>query len=130
MTPTATRLETDMSGWPPVTRHYQVEGGHLAVTMLELFGTHETSVFYCDEHGGSISTTPIIVFPPRTGHAEALHDMGYTVVDDVSSQESSSEDDIVPEEVAEESILDLLPPEIAAAVQSASGSTVTEGVSQ
>lgn len=114
---TATRLPTDMNGWCPDSRHYQVEGGYLVVTMANYMTAEGTDVFYADERGGAQSMTPILSFPHGTDHEEALSKMGYTV-EDTFEPEPEPVDDPLPEPTLDD-VLSLLPPGIAAAVASA-----------
>lgn len=108
---TATRLATDMSHCAPVTRHYQVDGGHLAVTVLKLFGNGGTTILYADENGAILNGQSLVNLPEVNDHAEALQTMGYTVVDDLPPEPEPE-----PEPQIEQSVLDMLPPEIAAMI--------------
>lgn len=107
----AVRLETDMSSWAPVTRHYRVDGGHLAVTVLNMFGTTSTKIFYADETGGAISTVPVLELPDGTTYEQALESMGYTIEDTVT-EAPPAQPEPEPQQV-EQSVIDILPPEIA-----------------
>lgn len=114
---TATRLDTDMSHWSPVTRHYEVEGGHLAVTVHNFLTATGTDVFFCDERAVTPALEPIAAYPEGTTHAEALESLGYTVIDEVGDEpETSPDDDLTPDE---QSVLDMLPAPIAAMVAAA-----------
>lgn len=118
---TATRLDTDMSHWAPTTRHYAVDGGHLAVTVNTFLTATGTDVFYCDETGAAISLTPLAQFAAGTSHNGALEAMGYTVVDDIVDIEPVIEQ--ASEEPAADPVLDILPPEIAAMIANANQET-------
>lgn len=111
---TATRLDTPMSCWAPITRHYQVDGGYLAVTVNNFLTAKGTDVFYADAEGGAISLTPLIHYPDGTSHDEVLQALGYTVVDDVGPEPKP---DIAESPTPQEqSVLDMLPPEIASVI--------------
>jgi len=114
---TATRLDTDMGGWMPVARHYQVEGGWLVVVVCNFLTATGTNVFYADELGGAQSMEPIAKFADGTSHDDALINLGYevidTIVDVVAVVEQSTPS------VIESSVLDMLPPEIAEMVSNA-----------
>jgi hypothetical protein len=117
--PTATRLDTNLAHWIPVARHYQVDGGYLVVVAANFFTAKGTDVFYSDENAGPFSMQAIAKFPDGTTHDEALANMGYTVVDNIVDQPVVVP---VPDPVAvEQSVLDMLPPEIAGMVASAVG---------
>lgn len=83
----AVALPTNMGGWPPVTLHYQVGDSYLAVTMLDFLGAQETNVFEADADGGSASMTPIASFPAGTTYAEALAELGHTIVESETPEE-------------------------------------------
>ena len=119
---TATRLDTDIAHWAPVTRHYQVEGGHLAVTVHRFLTASGTDVYYCDERAIAPSLQPIAEFPEGTTHNEALERLGYTVVDNIGEEPAP----VVEEQIAaqEQSVLDMLPAPIAAMI---ANSLTTEG---
>lgn len=108
----ANRVDIDMSHWAPITRLYEVDGGHLAVTVSSFLNSVGTYVYYCDGLGVAVGQTmqPIAQYPHGTTHNEALENLGYTVLDNVSEPISSVEEDIV--EAAEQSVFELLPPEI------------------
>lgn len=78
----ATRIP-DRPGWAPVTRHYQVPDGWLAVTALAFYTAAGTEVFAVNEEGIAGDLTPIGRFPHGTSHEEALEALGYTVVDEL-----------------------------------------------
>lgn len=73
----ATELPTDMSGWAPVTRHYQVPDGYLAVTVLNFLTAKGTQVLECNEEGIASSMTPLAAFPDGTSAEDALLALGY-----------------------------------------------------
>lgn len=108
---TATRLDTDMGGWMPVARHYEVDGGWLVVVVYDLFGNKGAEVFYANEFGGAMSMEAIVRLPENTTHEQALNSIGYdTVIDEIGD---------VPDEVVEQhtqqlqqSVIEMLPPEI------------------
>lgn len=112
-----------MSHWAPTTRHYAVDGGHLAVTVNTFLTATGVDIFYCDETGGPISMTPVAQFADGTNHTAALELLGYTVVDEIGDESAT----VVGEQVAaqEQSVVDMLPPEIAAMI-AASQSTTEE----
>lgn len=114
---TATRTDTPMANWIPITRHYEVEGGFLAVTMAKFLTAKGTDVFYCDGGGGPYSMEPIARFPDGTTHDQALEALGYTVVDGIGPEpETEPEPVLTPQE---QSVLDILPEPIAAMVANA-----------
>lgn len=84
---TATRLLTDMSGWAPITQHYQVPDGYLAVTVAAFLTAKGTTVFRCTAEGIILGAddnpangmTPIARFDDGTTHEDALAALGYTV---------------------------------------------------
>ena len=115
----ATRIDADMGGWCPVTRLYAVDGGHIAVTVADFLTANDTQAFYADENGGAISLQPLITFAPGTSHDEALTALGYTVVDTVGQEPAPEPLPDIP--VVEESVFDLLPPEILAVITAAKG---------
>lgn len=80
----ATRVE-DRPGWAPVTQHYAIPGGWLAVTRLEYFTAAGTEVFRANEDGTEATgtMTPIARYPEGTSHSEALEALGYTVSDEI-----------------------------------------------
>lgn len=112
----ATRLDVNMGHWMPVTRIYAVDGGHLAVTVANFLTATGTTIHYCDEYGVAVgdSMQSIADFPDGTSHTKALESLGYTVVDDIG--EESPEEQQVTTQSAEESVLNMLPPEIAAMI--------------
>ena len=113
---TATRLDLDMSHWMPITRIYAVDGGHLAVTVANFLTATGTTIHYCDEQGIAVGDTmqSLADLPDGTTHTEALELLGYTVVDDIGDEPAAVESATV--QAAEESILNMLPPEIAAMI--------------
>lgn len=111
----ATRLPTDMSGWAPTTRHYQVDGGHLAVTVNTFLTATGTDIFYADADGVAMSLTPLVQLPDGTGHTEALASLGYTVVDDLDG-DPDTEPAAEPETPTTPPAEPELPPEIAAMI--------------
>lgn len=113
----AVRLPTDMGHWIPVTRHYQVDGGYLAVTVARFFTAKGTDVFYCDEVGAPHSMEPIAQFPDGTSHDEALNRLGYTAVDDIGPEPEPEPTNQNTE--TEQSVLDILPEPIAAMIAAA-----------
>ena len=119
--PTATRLDTDMGNYMPVTRHYQVDGGYLAVTVKTFFMAKGTEIIYCDEAGGPISMEAIATFPEGTTHDEALESLGYTVVDEIGIEPDPEPEPEPPP--AEPSVLDILPEPIAAMIAAATEGT-------
>lgn len=114
---TATRLDTDMANWAPITRHYEVDGGHLAVTVNRFLTATGTDVFYCDEGGGVISLEPLIRYPDGTTHTQALENLGYTVVDTIGDEPEPETTQQL--EIVQQSVLDMLPAPIAAMVTQA-----------
>lgn len=122
---TATRLNVDMSHWAPVTRLYSVDGGHLAVTVLNFLTARGTHIHYCDEAGVPVGDTmqAIADYPEGTTHDQALQALGYVVIDTIG-QEPPVESAAVTQ-AAEQSVFDLLPPEIAAMIAGAKGSDRT-----
>lgn len=114
---TATRLNTDMGGWMPETRHYQVEGGYLAVTVANFLTATGTSVFLADATGGASSTEPIRQYPDGTTHSQALEALGYIVIDSIGTPSPPEPEPVAPP--PEQSVIDILPPEIAAMVAAA-----------
>lgn len=76
----ATKLDTDMSGWAPVTDHYEVPDGYLAVTVAQFFTATGTAVFRCTEEGIAETLTPVAEFPDGTTAEAALAALGYNVV--------------------------------------------------
>jgi len=124
MMPNAKRLNTDVAHWIPVARHYEVDGGHIVVVAYNFFTATGTEVFYSDENAGPFSMQPIAKFPEGTTHDEALANMGYTVIDSLVDQPVV---DTVPDPVAvEQSVLEMLPPEIAEMVTSTVGEVPQE----
>jgi len=102
-----------MGHWMPVTRLYAVDGGHLAVTVANFLTATGTTVHYCDEQGIAVgdSMQSLADFPDGTSHTEALELLGYTVVDDIGDElPADTQSDITPQE---QSVIDMLPPEIA-----------------
>jgi hypothetical protein len=117
---TATRLDTDMGGWMPVARHYEVDGGWLVVVVCNFFTATGTDVFYADELGGAQSMEPIAKFPAGTSHDQALINLGYEVIDLAPEEVVAVIEESIPEpSVLESSVLDMLPPEIAEMVSNA-----------
>lgn len=116
---TATRLDTDMGGWMPVARHYQVEGGWLVVVVCNFFTATGTDVFYADELGGAQSMEPIAKFPDGTSHEDALTNLGYEVIDTIVEVVAVVDEPTVEPSVLESSVLEMLPPEIAEMVSAA-----------
>jgi len=116
---TATRLDTDMGGWMPVARHYQVDGGWLAVVVCSFLTATGTDVFYADELGGAQSMEPIAQFPEGTSHDDALVNLGYEVIDTIVDITATVEPELPGPSVLESSVLEMLPPEIAQMVSSA-----------
>lgn len=114
---TATRLDTDLSHWAPVTRHYAVEGGYLAVTAHRFLTAEGTDIYLCDERAVAASLQPIAEYPEGTTHTAALESLGYTVIDTIGDEpEPEPEPDSNPQG---QSILDMLPAPIAAMVAAA-----------
>lgn len=110
----ATRLATDMANWAPVTRHYQVDGGYLAVTVNTFLTATGTDVFYADAQGGAISLEPLISYSDGTTHDEALQVLGYTVIDEIGPEPTPEPSpDPTPQE---QSVLAMLPAPIAAMI--------------
>lgn len=119
---TATRLATDIAHWAPVTRHYEVDGGYLAVTVQQFLGASGTDVYFCDENAVAPTLEPIASYPAGVTHTEALERIGYTVVDDVGDEpEPEPTTEPTPQE---QSVLDMLPAPIAAMI---ANSVSTEG---
>jgi hypothetical protein len=116
---TATRLDTDMGGWMPVARHYQVDGGWLVVVVCNFLTATGTNVFYADEAGGAQSMEPIAQFPEGTSHDDALTNLGYEVIDTIVDITATVEPELPGPSVLESSVLEMLPPEIAQMVSSA-----------
>lgn len=101
----AARLDTDMSHWPPGTRHYSVgDGTYIAVdddseqycgamadciekVPRELTGKpmhyvkRPTVIIACDGNGYTASLDRLHTFPPGTTCEQALHAAGYTIED-------------------------------------------------
>jgi len=115
----ARRIDKDMGGWCPVSRLYEVDGGHLVVTMAQFLVEKETSVFYANADGGAISLEPLIHFDAGTSHDDALTALGYTVVDTVGDEPAPEPPPVEP--VVTPSVFDILPPEIAAVITAAEG---------
>lgn len=116
---TATRLDTPTANWAPITRHYQVDGGHLAVTVHSFLTATGTEVFYCDEQAIPFSLTALASFPEGTSHTQALELLGYTVVDDIGDE---PEPEPSPEPTPlETSVMDMLPEPIAAMILASQG---------
>lgn len=113
----ATRLDTDLAHWAPVTRHYQVEGGHLAVTVQSFMTATGTDVYLCDERAIAPTLEPIVSYPAGTTHTEALERLGYTVVDEIGDEPAPVVDEAVAAQ--EQSVLDMLPAPIAAMIATA-----------
>ena len=106
-----------MSHWSPVTRHYEVDGGHLAVTVHNFLTAIGTDVFFCDERAIAPAMQPIAVYPEGTTHTEALELLGYTVVDTIGDEPTPDpEQDLTGQE---QSVIDMLPAPIAAMVAAA-----------
>lgn len=112
----AIRLDLDMGHWMPITRLYAVDGGHLAVTVANFLTATGTTVHYCDEQGIAVGDTmqSLADFPDGTTHDEALELLGYTVVDEIGDEPPAEQ--VTTIQAAEESVLNLLPPEIAAMI--------------
>lgn len=117
MSTTATRLDTDMSHWAPVSRHYSVDGGYLVVTMQRLLGATGTDIYWCDERAIAPTLEPIVSYPAGTTHDVALMRLGYNVVDEIGEEAEP----VVEEQVAAttQSVIDMLPAPIAAMVANA-----------
>ena len=114
---TATRLDTDLSHWAPITRHYAVDGGYLAVTAHRFLTAEGTDIYLCDERAVAASLQPIAEYPEGTTHTAALESLGYTVIDTIGDEpEPDPKPDMTPQE---QSVLDMLPPQIAAMVATA-----------
>lgn len=113
----ATRLPTVMSHRAPITRHYQVDGGHLAVTVNKFLTATGTDVYFCDEQGVSPILQAIASYPDGTTHTQALEALGYTVVDDIGDEPEPETETVT---VVEQSVFDILPPEIAAVLEGGS----------
>lgn len=119
----AIRLNTDMSHWAPVSRHYEITGGHIVVTKKQFLTAIGTDIYYCDERAVAHSMEPIASFPDGTTHNAALEALGYTVIDTIGDeipQEPAGED--VATDTAT-SVFDILPPEIAAVIAAANTTT-------
>jgi hypothetical protein len=116
---TATRLDSDMGGWMPVARHYEVPGGWLVVVVCSFLTATGTNVFYADELGGAQSMEPIAQFPDGTSHDDALINLGYEVIDTIVDIAATVEPELPGPSVLESSVLEMLPPEIAQMVSSA-----------
>ena len=115
--PTATRLDTDIAHWSPITRHYAVDGGYLAVTVHRFLTATGTDVYFCDERAIAPTLEPIASYLDGTTHTAALEGLGYTVIDTIGDEpEPDPEPDMTPQE---QSVLDMLPPQIAAMVANA-----------
>jgi len=113
----ATRLETDTAHWIPVAKHYQVDGGYLVVVAAQFMTAEGTEVFYTDETGAAFSMEPIARFPHGTTHEEALNSLGYTsVVDTVVDPPEVVLTEAEVVEQAQESVIQMLPPEILAVI--------------
>lgn len=123
MSNTATRLDTDMAHWAPITRHYEVEGGHLAVTVQRLLGATGTDIYLCDERAVAPSLEPIASYEDGTSHTAALERLGYTVIDTIGDEPDQVIEELVADQ--QQSIIDMLPAPIAAMV-AASQLTTTE----
>lgn len=107
-----------MGGWCPVSRHYTVDGGHLVVTVKSFLTAKGTEIFLADDKGGPVSMEPIARYPEGTDHDQALTTFGYDVIDEIGPEpEPEPEPDPEP---ALPSVMDLLPPEIAALIQGGS----------
>lgn len=106
-----------IGGWPPVTRHYQVPGGYLAVVKLRLIGATGTQVFLVNEEGIEVTgrMEPIKRYPPGVSHEEALQQLGYQVTDDIGP-EPEPEPPADPPPPPAQQVLDMLPPEMAAVI--------------
>lgn len=113
----ATRLATDMANWSPITRHYAVDGGHLAVTVNRFLTATGTDVFYCGADGSTISLEPLISYPDGTSHTEALELLGYTVIDAIGDEPEPETTEQIS--LSEQSVIELLPPPIAAIIAAA-----------
>jgi hypothetical protein len=123
---TATRLDTDMGGWMPVARHYEVDGGWLVVVVCNFLTATGTDVFYTDEAGGAQSMEPIAQYPNGTTHDDALTNLGYDVIDTVVDAAATVIEQLAPEpSVLESSVLEMLPPEIAEMVSNAAFTETT-----
>lgn len=114
----ATRLDTDMAHWVPVTRHYQVDGGYLAVSVNQFLTAEGTDVYFCDERAVAPTMEPIMSYPDGTTHEEALQMLGYTVVDNVGP-EQPRELPVEEPTPQEQSVISMLPPQIAEMVVAA-----------
>lgn len=115
--PTATRLDTDIAHWSPITRHYAVDGGYLAVTVHRFLTATGTDVYFCDERAIAPTLEPIASYPDGTTHNQALELLGYTVVDSIGDEpDPDPEPDLSPQE---QSVLDMLPAPIAAMIANA-----------
>lgn len=75
----AKELPTDMAGWSPVTTHYEVPDGYLAVTVAKFFTATGTAVLRCNSEGIAETLTPVAEFPDGTTAEEALAALGYRV---------------------------------------------------
>lgn len=117
----ATRLNTDMAHWAPVTRHYQVDGGYLAVTVQRLLGATGTDIYLCDERAVAPTLEPIAHYPDGTTHNAALELLGYTVADTIGEEPAPIVEELVAAQ--EQSILDMLPAPIAAMIAAAQPAT-------
>ena len=115
---TATRLNTNMSGWAPEARHYQVDGGHLVVVAYSFLTATGTDVFWADARGGAVSMTALIGFPAGTDSAAALDALGYDTVIDTIGDPVPATPPVTPS-ATEQSVIDMLPPQLAQAVETA-----------
>ncbi|AHG23814.1 minor tail protein [Mycobacterium phage EagleEye] len=94
--PTATRLDTDMSAWPPGTQHFstsdgeylavisdpgmQVLGGELIVAIAgHALVVPPTVIIACDKDGVATSMERLHTLMPGTSHEDALRQVGYLI---------------------------------------------------
>lgn len=88
---TAHRLDTDMSGWCPVTRHYRTDDGYLAVTRPQFVtAVPVVEVFAVDAEGVAASMEPLFRATADATHSSALEQLGYTVIDDIGDDDMGS----------------------------------------
>ena len=115
----ATRLDTDMSHWAPVSRHYEITGGHIVVTKKQFLTAVGTDIYYCDERAVAHSMEPIASFPDGTTHNAALEALGYTVIDTIGDE--PTQETTTPDAAGDTttSVFDILPPEIAQMITAA-----------
>lgn len=104
--PTATRLPTDLSVWPPTTIHYALDDGTWILVEADftgptdamkaylhqigsdtaelvpqpmIFNQRPTLILPANQDGLAVSLNPLHILPPGTTHTDALTQAGYTV---------------------------------------------------